>query len=123
MVCNPDKCEHIRITNKRNVIQTSYDINRHTSKGTSKAKYLGVNIDSKLSLNSYIYIVTKNGQPENSIPSQKSVKLSKGYEGQMLQVHSSSIARVSVYDMGPCNKGQHCQIGVCTEACRQVLLQ
>ena len=66
MVCNPDKCEHIRITNKRNVIQTSYDINRHTSKGTSKAKYLGVNIDSKLSLNSYIYIVTKTANQKTA---------------------------------------------------------
>ena len=59
MVFNPDKCEHIQITNKRNVIPTSYSIHGQTLKETSKAKYLGVTIDSKLSWNSHIDAVTK----------------------------------------------------------------
>ena len=29
MVCNPDKCEHIRITKKRNVIETLYSFERN----------------------------------------------------------------------------------------------
>ena len=37
---NPDKCKHIRITNKRNVIQSSYSIHGQTLKGTLRAKYL-----------------------------------------------------------------------------------
>ena len=55
MLFNPDKCEHIRITNKRNIFKTSYNIHGHTSlrchtlKETSQAKYLGVTIDNKLS--------------------------------------------------------------------------
>ena len=48
----PDK---IQITNKRNVIQSSYK----TSKETSKANYLGVTIDNKLSWNSQTDTVTK----------------------------------------------------------------
>ena len=40
----------------------------------------------------------------------------------MLQIHSSSTARVCFNDMEPWNKIQHCQIGVCTEACCPVLL-
>ena len=56
---NPDKCEHIRITNKRKVIQTSYNIHGQILNETSKAKYLGVTIDNTLSWNSHIDTVTK----------------------------------------------------------------
>ena len=59
MVFNPDKCEHIRITNNRKVIQTSYNIHGQTLNETSKAKYLGVTIDNTLSRNSHIDTVTK----------------------------------------------------------------
>ena len=56
---NPDKCEHIRITNKRKIIQTSYKIHGQVLKETTKAKYLGVTIDKTLSWNSHIDMVTK----------------------------------------------------------------
>ena len=59
MLFNTDKCEHIRITNKRNIIQTSYNIHGHTLKETTQAKYLGVTIDNKLSWNSHVDQVTK----------------------------------------------------------------
>ena len=59
MLFNPDKCEHIGITNKRNIIQTSYNIHDHTLKETTQAKYLGVTIDNKLSWNSHVNQVTK----------------------------------------------------------------
>ena len=61
MLFNPDKCEHIRITNKRNSIQTSYNIHNHsiTLKQTTQNKYLGVTVDNKLSLNSHVDQVTK----------------------------------------------------------------
>ena len=41
LVFNPNKCAKIRITNKRNVIQTLYNIHGQTLKETSKARYLG----------------------------------------------------------------------------------
>ena len=59
MVFNPDKCEHILITSKRKVIQTSYNIHGHTLNKTFKAKYLGVTIDNTLSWNSHVDTVTK----------------------------------------------------------------
>ncbi|MCG7868954.1 MAG: reverse transcriptase family protein, partial [Candidatus Thiodiazotropha taylori] len=59
MLFNPDKCEHIRITNKRKIVQTSYNIHGHVLKETTKAKYLGVTIDSKLTWNSHVDVVTK----------------------------------------------------------------
>ena len=45
MTFNPDKCMHIRITNKRKDTQTSYNIYGQTLKETAQAKYLGATID------------------------------------------------------------------------------
>ena len=75
MFFNPDKCEHIRITNKRKVIQTSYNIHGQTLNETSKAKYLGVTIDNTLSWNSHIGIMKKKA---NQIPPYNFFELSKG---------------------------------------------
>ena len=46
---NPDKCEVIRITTKRNQRITPYYIHGKELAITSKAKYLGVNISNNLS--------------------------------------------------------------------------
>ena len=59
MLFNPDKCEHIRITKKRKIIQTTYIIHGQQLKETAQAKYLGVTIDNKLSWNSHVDLVTK----------------------------------------------------------------
>ncbi|XP_060607677.1 uncharacterized protein LOC132759834 [Ruditapes philippinarum] len=59
MMFNPDKCEMIRITNKRKVITWSYAIHGQTLKQTNKAKYLGVTLDNTLSWNSHIEATAK----------------------------------------------------------------
>ena len=59
MSFNPDKCEHIRITLKRKIVQSTYKIHGQVLKETTKAKYLGVTIDKNLSWNSHIDMVTK----------------------------------------------------------------
>ena len=59
MSFNPDKCEVIRITNKRRIINCQYSIHGHTLQETNKAKYLGVTIDNKLSWGPHINIMTK----------------------------------------------------------------
>ena len=66
---NPDKCEHIRITNKRKVIQTSYNIHGQTMNQTSKAKYFGVTIDNTLSVLEQPYRYSdEKGQSGYSLP-------------------------------------------------------
>ena len=67
MVFNPDKSEHIRLTNKRKVIQTSYNIHGQTLNETSKAKYLGVTIDNTVSWNSHFDTVTKRANQPSSV--------------------------------------------------------
>ena len=51
---NPDKCEVIRITNKRKIVNANYTIHGQELGFTEKAKYLGVTIDPKLSWNHHI---------------------------------------------------------------------
>ena len=60
MEFNPDKCEIIRITNRRKTIFfTNYSIHEHQLKEVKAAKYLGVTIDRTLSWNEHINNVTK----------------------------------------------------------------
>ena len=59
MSFNPDKCEVIRITNKKNIIDAKYTIHGQVLHETNRAKYLGVTIDNTLSWNSHIDIMTK----------------------------------------------------------------
>ena len=60
MEFNSDKCEVIRITNRRKKkIVTNYSIHEHQLKKVKGAKYLGLTIDRTLSLNGHINNVTK----------------------------------------------------------------
>ena len=59
MSFNPDKCEVIRITNKKKIIVAKYTIHGQVLHETNRAKYLGVTIDNTLSWNSHIDIMTK----------------------------------------------------------------
>ena len=60
MQFNPDKCEVIRITNRRGRrIDIDYTIHGTVLREVSSAKYLGVTIDSKLTWNAHIANVIK----------------------------------------------------------------
>ncbi len=59
MSFNPDKCEVLRVTNKRKTYPTTYSIRGQELKQVDSAKYLGIDIDSKLTWNSHIDRITK----------------------------------------------------------------
>ena len=59
MSFNPDKCEVIRITNKKKIRDAKYTIHGQVLHETNRAKYLGVTINNTLSWNSHIDIMTK----------------------------------------------------------------
>ena len=82
MLFNPDKCEHIRITNKRNIIQTSYNIHGHTLKETTQAKYLGVTIDNKLSWNSHVNQMMKRANQTTAFLRRNLSRCSKDVKAQ-----------------------------------------
>ena len=54
MKFHPDKCKLLRITNKRNIIDTSYYIHGIQLENVEKAKYLGITLTRKLSWNAHI---------------------------------------------------------------------
>jgi len=60
MSFNPDKCEVLRLTLKRqNIIQATYRIHGQPLKSVSSAKYLLLTIDSKLNYNEHVSNVCK----------------------------------------------------------------
>ena len=59
MKFHPLKCQVLRITNKRNPLQSSYTIDDHVLEKVESAKYLGVHIDSKLTFNAHINNIIK----------------------------------------------------------------
>ena len=48
MEFHPDKCQVLKITNKKNKVEDEYTLHGQTLKESNKAKYLGVTIDNKL---------------------------------------------------------------------------
>jgi hypothetical protein len=59
MEFHPEKCQLLRVTNKRKPIGATYSIHQHALEQTETAKYLGVTLHEKLSWNSHIHTITK----------------------------------------------------------------
>ena len=56
---HPQKCQLLRVTNKKKQVQTEYKIHGHTLENVEGAKYLGITIDRGLNWNNHICNITK----------------------------------------------------------------
>ena len=59
MEFHPQKCQLLRVTRKRQPSLFDYSIHNQNIMSTENAKYLGVNINDKLSWNNHIYSITQ----------------------------------------------------------------
>ncbi len=59
MAFNPDKCEVLRVTNKRKITPATYTIRGHQLKQVESTRYLGVDIDSRLTFIRHVDHITK----------------------------------------------------------------
>ena len=59
MEFNPDKCEVIRITNRRRVTEATYYIHGKSLNRVDAVKYLGVNLHEKLSWRPHVDMITR----------------------------------------------------------------
>ena len=74
MEFNPSKCQVISFTNKQSPIPPTYSIREYVLEVVDSGKYLGVQLDSKLSFNTHIDAVTKKA---NSVKAFLSRNLSR----------------------------------------------
>ena len=58
MFFSPTKCEFLRVTNKKNIINFQYFIQNTSFQEVQQAKYLGVTINNKLSWSDHIKIIS-----------------------------------------------------------------
>ena len=59
MSFHPDKCQLVRVTNKRKPVQGSYTIHGQVLEQVNSAKYLGVNISKTLSWNEHVHKISR----------------------------------------------------------------
>ena len=59
MEFHPDKCQLLTVTYKKKTINFDYFIHNQIIEKTDQAKYLGINLNSKLSFNSHIDLICK----------------------------------------------------------------
>ena len=71
MQFHPDKCQVLRITNKRNPIIFNYTLHDHILATVTQANYLGVTITNDLNWKQHVENITKIGQQSSGISAKE----------------------------------------------------
>ena len=101
-----NKCQTMHITNKRNIIQSTYTIHNHNLQTTNTAKYLGIN--STLNWNTHQQDCTET-KHNFSLSPQKYSHMPTQNQTPSLHNTSTSHLRICKHHLGPAYSLQHPQ--------------
>ena len=116
MEFHPDKCEIIRITNRRKKkVVSCYSIHGKALKEVTCAKYLGVTIDRKLTTNDHIDQHNKEGQQHQGFLTVQHQELPPSHQIVVLPDLCKAYCGVCVNCMGPIHQKVHQSSWECPE--------
>jgi len=132
MQFNTDKCEVLRITQKRKPLITQYFIHNQKLKTVHSAKYVGVHIDSKMNFNVHVdntvkrptvYVHSYNGTLISAHVRLKQMltSLSSDRSLNTLQLYGLHIQRRTLRKSRPCSASH--LAGLCPTGSVQAVLQ
>ena len=98
---HPHKCQTMHITNKRNIIQSTYTIHNHTLQTTNTAKYLGKQHPQHPKLEYSHQQNCTESKHNFSLPPQKHSHMPTQNQTPSLHNTSSSHLRICQYHLGP----------------------
>ena len=107
MCFNPTKCEFLRVTNKKNIINFQYFIQSNNIQEVQQAKYLGVTINNKLSWSNHIKIISSKA---NSVVGFYVVTFNKNKK-RTVSVFSETNPRVCSNSLGTLPPCRHLPAG------------
>ena len=107
MSFNPDKCEVLRVTNKRkNIIaRNPYSIHGTALRIVDEAKYLGVTIHRSLTWKPHINKICKTGNSTIGFLRRNLRNLPSGHQRASLQYLRQANSRILLYSVGPSHQG------------------
>ena len=105
---HPQKCQTMPITNKRNIIQSTYIIHNHNFQTINTAKYLGIYIHSTLNTHTHI---NKTAQRANTTSAflHRNIRTCPRKTKHVPSLHNTSTPhlRICQHHLGPAYSLQH----------------
>ena len=109
MLFNPEKCEVIRVTNKKKPLKYMYKISDQMLKSVEDKKYLGVTLPKKTKLEQAGTNCNNESKQHLKPNTQKHGRMSTASKGTLLQISCKANLRVRKHGLGPSHTSKYLQ--------------